>query len=91
MPSRQREEIAGPSMDTNSPSASESGSRSESVPEVHNSAIDEAAALLGGCGQVHLQSGRMCALRNGHDGSCEFAPAERVAALLAEHKAAGDW
>lgn len=78
-------------MDTNSPTASVSGSRSESVPEVHNSAIDEAVALQGGCAQVHLPSGRMCTLRNGHAGSCEFAPAEEVYALLAEHKAAGDW
>lgn len=78
-------------MDTNSPVTSASGFRSESVPVVHNSAIDEAAALLGGCGQVHLPSGRMCTLRNGHDGSCEFTPAELVDAVLAEHKAAGDW
>ena len=78
-------------MDTNSPATSASGSRAASVPEVHNSAIDEAAALLGGCGQVHLQSGRMCALRNGHDGSCDFTPAVNVDAMLAEHKAAGDW
>lgn len=78
-------------MDTNSPATSASGPRSEAVPEVHNSAIDEAAALQGGCGQVHLPSGRMCTLRNGHAGSCEFSPAEEVDAMLAEHKAAGDW
>lgn len=78
-------------MDTNSPATSASGSRSEAVPEVHNSAIDEAAALQGGCGQIHLPSGRMCTLRNGHAGSCEFTPAEEVDAVLAEHKAAGDW
>jgi hypothetical protein len=78
-------------MDTNSPDTNASGSRSESVPEVHNSAIDEAAALLGGCGQVHLPSGSTCTLRNGHAGSCEFTPATQVADLLAEHKAAEGW
>jgi hypothetical protein len=78
-------------MDTNSPGTSASGSRSESVPEVHNSAIDEAAALLGGCGQVHLPSGSMCTLRNGHAGSCEFTPAGQVDAVLAEHRSADGW
>ena len=78
-------------MDTNSPGTSASGPRSEAVPAVHNSAVDEAAALLGGCGQVHLPSGRMCTLRNGHDGSCEFTQADLVDALLADRKAAGGW
>ncbi len=78
-------------MDTNSLGTSASGSRSESAPEVHNSAINEGAALLGGCGQVHLPSGSMCTLRKGHDGSCEFTPAKRVDAVLAEHKAAEGW
>jgi hypothetical protein len=78
-------------MDTNSSPTIASDSRSDSVPEVHNSATDEAAALQGGCGQVHLPSGRMCTLRNGHNGSCEFTAADEADALLAEHKAAGDW
>lgn len=78
-------------MDTNSPGMTASGSRSESAPEVHNAAIDEVAALQGGCAQVHLASGSMCTLRNGHDGSCEFTPANRADALLAEHKAAEGW
>jgi hypothetical protein len=78
-------------MDTNSPATSSSGPRSEAVPQVHNSAIDEAAALQGGCGQVHLPSGRMCTLRNGHARSCEFSPPDEVDAVLAEHKAAGHW
>ena len=91
MPSRQREEIAGPTVDTNSPATPAAGSRTSAVAEVHNSAVNEAAALLGGCGQVHLQSGRMCALQNGHEGSCDFTAAENVDALLAEHRAAGDW
>jgi hypothetical protein len=33
----------------------------------------------------------MCTLRNGHDGSCEFTPAEQADALLADHKAAEGW
>lgn len=78
-------------MDTDSPSKSASGSRSEDVPEVHNSAVDEAAALQGGCGQVHLPTGRMCTLQNGHDGSCDFAPAGQADALLAKHKADEHW
>ena len=78
-------------MDTNSPASSVSVSRSESVPEVHNSAIDKAAALQGGCAQVHLPSGRTCTLRNGHAGSCEFTSPEEVDAVLAQHKAAEDW
>ncbi len=78
-------------MDTNSPGTSASGPRSADVPAVHNSAVDEAAAQLGGCAQVHLPTGRMCTLRNGHDGSCEFTPAEQADALLADHKAAEGW
>jgi len=78
-------------MDTNSPGTGGSGPRSAAVPGVHNSAVDEAAALLGGCAQVHLPSGRMCIMRNGHVGSCEFTAAEQVDALLADRKAAGGW
>lgn len=78
-------------MDTNSPGSSASGPRSEAVPSVHNAAVDEAAALLGGCAQVHLPSGRMCTMRNGHAGSCEFTPAELVGAFLADRKAAEGW
>lgn len=91
MPSRQREEIAGRLMDTDPLATSASGPRSDVVPAVHNSAVDEAAALLGGCAQLHLASGSMCSRRNGHDGSCDFTPAELVDALLAERKAGGGW
>lgn len=91
MPSRQREELAGPLMDTDSRSPSASGSDADFRPEVHNAAVDEAAALQGGCAQVHLPTGRMCTLRHGHQGSCEFSPAGQADALLAEHKADEHW
>jgi hypothetical protein len=78
-------------MDTDTPDISASGARSASVPEVHNSAVDEAAALQGGCAQLHLPSGRMCTLRNGHGGSCEFTPPELVETELAKNKAAEGW
>lgn len=70
---------------------SASGPRSGAVPAVHNSAVDEAAALQGACAQVHLPSGRMCTLRNGHGRSCEFTPAQLVDVVLADRKAAGGW
>ena len=78
-------------MDTDPLATIASGARSDAVPAVHNSAVDEAAALLGGCAQLHLASGSMCSRRNGHDGSCDFMPAELVDTLLAERKAAGGW
>ena len=78
-------------MDTNSAGTSASGPRSEAVPAVHYAAIDETAALLGGCAQVHLPSGRMCTMRNGHAGSCQFTPAELVDALLDDRKAVEGW
>lgn len=89
MPSRLREEIAGPLMDSHAhpdrdPSA-------EHVSEVHNSSVDEDAARRGACAQVHLATGAMCTLRHGHEGSCEFSPAADVEALLTEHKAAEHW
>jgi hypothetical protein len=43
-------------------------------PEAHNASVDEALADAGGCGQVHLPSGRTCTLRHSHDGSCHFVP-----------------
>jgi hypothetical protein len=78
-------------MDNNSPASRTHDSQSGSGPEVHNSATDEYAALLGGCGQVHLASGKMCDLRHAHEGSCEFTAAAQVESMLAEHKAAGGW
>lgn len=78
-------------MDNDSSASRASDLQSEPVPEAHNSATDEFAAMLGGCGQVHLASGRMCALQHAHAGSCEFRPAADVPGMLAEHKAAGGW
>jgi hypothetical protein len=78
-------------MDTDSYPSGASGSRSDDVPEVHNASVDAKAARQGGCGQVHLQTGRMCTLRHGHQGSCEFSPAGQADALLAERKAVENW
>ena len=77
-------------MDTDA-TVTSSSPRSGAVPAVHNSTVDEGAALLGACAQVHLPTGRMCTLRNGHDGSCEFTPAALVEAMLADRKAAEGW
>ena len=40
--------------------------------ELHNASVDEDVAKGGGCGQVHLASGRTCTLEQGHGGSCRF-------------------
>ena len=59
--------------------------------DVHNASVDESAARLGACAQVHLPTGAMCILRHGHEGSCEFSPAGEAEALLSQHKAAEHW
>jgi hypothetical protein len=43
-------------------------------PDLHNPSVDEQVALAGGCGQVHLASGRTCTLDQDHAGSCHFTP-----------------
>jgi hypothetical protein len=59
--------------------------------EMHNASVDENAAAQGGCGQVYLPNGKMCTLRHGHDGSCEFSRAEEAEASLARHRADEGW
>jgi len=84
--------LAVPSVDTQAHSTSDtSDSVVGNVFELHNASVDEDAARLGGCAQVHLPTGQMCTLRHGHHGSCEFSPARDAAAALAQHKAAGQW
>jgi len=81
-----------PVMDTHPPSTTwASSSRAGHVSEVHNASIDEDAARQGGCARVHLPTGAMCTLRNGHTRSCQFSPAQQANELLAKHKAAEHW
>jgi hypothetical protein len=46
--------------------------------DLHNASVSEEAADAGGCGQVHLPTGRTCTLEVGHDGSCRFVPPDQV-------------
>jgi hypothetical protein len=76
-------------MDSHAHADSEPGA--DQASEVHNPSVDEDAARRGACAQVYLPTGAMCILRHGHEGSCEFSPAGKAEALLAEHKAAEHW
>jgi hypothetical protein len=67
------------------------GGAPTNLPEIHNAAVDEDAANAGGCGQVHLPTGRMCTLRHGHGGSCDFVAADLADASLARHRADETW
>jgi hypothetical protein len=40
--------------------------------DAHNVSVDEGVSRDGGCGQVHLPTGRTCTLGHGHPGSCDF-------------------
>jgi hypothetical protein len=46
--------------------------------DLHNASVDEDVAEAGGCGQVHLATGRTCTLEQGHVGSCSFVPPDQV-------------
>ena len=63
--------------------------RAADTPEMHNASVDEFAARKGACAQVHLPTGRMCILPHGHQGSCDFIPAEAAYALLPAHGSGG--
>lgn len=79
MPSRTREELGRPLMRTHADSRADATAASTTnSPAIHNSSVGEDAAREGLCAQVHLPTGRMCALRHGHEGSCEFTSAEQV-------------
>jgi hypothetical protein len=52
--------------------------------DLHNTAIDELAAVKGACAEIHLQTGRTCTLPCGHEGSCDFVSPGEVAGSLAE-------
>lgn len=73
---------------TNADSRSDAAAASTpSSPAMHNASVDEEAAREGLCAQVHLPTGRMCALRHGHEGSCEFTSAEQAHTAIAHRKA----
>ena len=46
--------------------------------ELHNASVDEEVARTGGCAQVHLPTGRTCALEHGHEGSCHFVAHDQL-------------
>lgn len=46
--------------------------------ELHNTSIDEEAAEVGACAQVHLPTGRTCILEHHHEGSCNFVPRDEL-------------
>ena len=48
--------------------------RTDSRLDFDNVSIDKERAHLGACGFIHLASGRVCGLRRGHAGGCEFTP-----------------
>jgi hypothetical protein len=54
---------------------------------VHNASVDEDKRQQGVCAQVHLPTGKMCTLPNGHPGSCDFVAPDQVDASLAQQRA----
>lgn len=69
------------------PSTDAAVHRIPNTSEMHNASVDEVAAREGECAQVHLPTGRTCALPHGHERSCEFISAEAALASLAHHRA----
>lgn len=53
---------------------------------VHNASVDEDKRHEGVCAHMHLQTGRMCTLPNGHPGSCDFVAPDQVDASLAHRR-----
>lgn len=53
--------------------------------ELHNASVDEDVARAGGCGQVHLPTGRTCTLKHGHEGSCQFVQPDQVGESAPNH------
>ena len=50
--------------------------------DLHNASVDEEVADAGGCGQVHLATGRTCTLEQGHGGSCSFLAPDQAEGSL---------
>jgi hypothetical protein len=59
--------------------------------DLHNTAVDEQVAGTGGCGRLHVQTGRTCTLRYRHPGSCGFVARDQVEASLAARRAPAGW
>ena len=59
--------------------------------EAHNASVDEDLLDGGACARLHLATGRVCTLRHGHAGSCEFVPRELADASLARHQRLEGW
>lgn len=60
-------------------------------PEAHNASVDETRLQAGACARVHLPTGRICTLRHGHAGSCDFVAPDQVDESLARRQAAEGW
>jgi len=60
-------------------------------PEAHNASVDEDLLDAGACARLHLATGRVCTLRHGHPGSCEFVPPAQAYASLARHQGLEGW
>jgi hypothetical protein len=56
--------------------------------EAHNADVDEEFLREGACAHMHLPTGRICTLRHGHRGSCEFVPRDSVSIPLAYRQTA---
>ena len=59
-------------------------------PELHNASVDAEVAKAGGCGNVHLATGRTCTLEQGHEGSCYFVEPDQVDVSRPAHGAGAD-
>jgi hypothetical protein len=68
-----------------------SPARHRSSLDVHNPGVDEEAARMGACGQLHLPTGRTCTREHGHPGSCDFVSREHMEESLARHRARDRW
>ena len=43
--------------------------------DLHNATIDEGSVAAGGCGMIHLPTGRICRAGAGHADGCDFVTA----------------
>jgi len=58
---------------------------------VHNARAGQRRRDLGASAQVHLPTGRMCTMRQGHEASCDFVGAAEADESLAHHRAVEGW
>jgi len=57
--------------------------------DLHNASVNDEAAHAGACGQVHMATGRMCTLEQGHEGSCDFVAPDQVEESLSDLRHGG--